>query len=85
MINLTASTKRFYDGLRRAKAAVESMTATCKKRLQVGPPRYFVPVCVRTPIGFVGGPSGYIEVPEAERDRGPIIVEMDEMEAQASA
>jgi len=40
-----------------------------------GPPRYFLPVCVLTPVGFVGGPSGYQEVTEGEAGRGPIIVE----------
>ncbi len=41
--------------------------------IREGPPRYFCPICVRTQIGFVGGPSGYLEVTEAEKDRGPII------------
>jgi len=40
-----------------------------------GPPRYYLPVCVNTPLGFIGGPSGYQEVGEDERDRGPVIVE----------
>ena len=43
--------------------------------LTLGPPRYFVPVCVRTPGGFVGGPSGYAEVPADRVPDGPIIVE----------
>ena len=40
-----------------------------------GPPRYYLPVCVETPLGFIGGPSGYMEVGKDERDRGPVIVE----------
>ena len=39
-----------------------------------GPPRYFLPICVQTPMGFLGGPSGYQEVGEDERDRGSVIV-----------
>jgi len=54
------------------------MTAPTPK-LTLGPARYFVPVCVRTPLGFVGGPSGYHEVTEAEaRDAGPIVVKAAE-------
>jgi len=40
-----------------------------------GPPRYYLPICVKTPLGFMGGPSGYVEVGADERDRGPVIVE----------
>jgi len=41
-----------------------------------GPPRYFRPVCVRTPQGFVGGPSGYHEVSEKEaKGAGPIVID----------
>jgi len=40
-----------------------------------GPPRYYLPVCVLTPVGFVGGPSGYQEVGENEKERGPVIVD----------
>ena len=29
-----------------------------------GPPRLFVLVCVLTPLGFIGGPIGWIEVDE---------------------
>jgi len=35
------------------------------------PPRYFAPVCIRTPLGFLGGPSGYCEVSESEKGQGP--------------
>ena len=42
-----------------------------------GPPRYYLPICIRTPLGFLGGPSGYMEVDEDERDRGPVIVETE--------
>ncbi len=38
-----------------------------------GPPRYFVPICVLTPVGFIGGPSDYQEVGEDEKDQGPIV------------
>jgi len=40
----------------------------------VGPRRYFVPVCIRTKLGFIGGPSGYCETTE-ENAKGarPII------------
>jgi len=40
-----------------------------------GPPRRFAPVCVRTSLGFVGGPSGYVEVSEGIEWDGPVIVE----------
>ena len=42
-----------------------------------GPPRYFLPVCVLTSAGFIGGPSGYQEVGEDEQNRGPIIERAD--------
>ena len=38
-----------------------------------GPTRYFVPVCVRYPHGFVGGPDGYEET--EDKDAKTIIVE----------
>lgn len=40
-----------------------------------GPPRYFVPVCIKLPWGFLGGPSGYKEVPPEALPNGPIILE----------
>jgi len=46
-----------------------------RDRIIEHPPRYFAPVCIRTPLGFLGGPSGYCEVGESERGRGPIVVE----------
>lgn len=53
--------------------------AADKKKVAIncreGPPRYYRPVCARTSLGFVGGPSGYMEVGEDERERGPVIVE----------
>ncbi len=44
-------------------------------KLTLGPPRYYCPVCVRRECGFIGGPSAYREVPEKDKNRGPIIVE----------
>ena len=46
-----------------------------RDELSLGPARYFVPVCVLTRFGFVGGPSGYREVPADKVPSGPIIVE----------
>jgi len=43
--------------------------------LRLGEPRYYVPVCLRWPEGFAGGPIGYREVTEEDKQRGPIIVE----------
>ncbi len=40
-----------------------------------GPPRYYLPICVLTPLGFIGGSSGYMEVGEDEKGRGLVIVE----------
>jgi hypothetical protein len=40
-----------------------------------GPTRYFVPVCVRWPWGFVGGPSGYEERSEGDLGECPVIVD----------
>jgi hypothetical protein len=37
--------------------------------------RYFVPICVKTSVGFIAGPSGFLEFPsrrEAE-EAAPII------------
>ena len=45
-----------------------------------GPARYYRPVCVLTAVGFVGGPSGYMEVGEDENDLGPLIVEREKDE-----
>jgi len=45
-----------------------------EQQITEGPPCYFVPICVQTPLGFIGGPSGYQEVGEDEKDRVPIIV-----------
>jgi hypothetical protein len=30
---------------------------------RLGPPRYFVPICVKTSVGFIAGPSGFVEFP----------------------
>lgn len=47
--------------------------------MTLGPPRYYRPVCIRVgSLGFIGGPSGYVEVSESERDSGPVIVEAKE-------
>ncbi len=43
--------------------------------LTLGPPRYFVPVCIRYWFGYIGGPAWYQEVAEKDKNRGPIIVE----------
>ena len=43
--------------------------------LSFGPRRYFVPVCVKTPLGFIGGPSGYCEVSKDDLPEGPIVEE----------
>lgn len=43
-------------------------------RFREGPPRYFVPVCILTPFGFIGGPSGYKEFPADEVPVGPIVL-----------
>jgi len=40
-----------------------------------GPARRFATVCVRTSWGFIGGPSGYVEVPDGIEWDGPVIVE----------
>ena len=43
--------------------------------ITLGPPRYFLPVSVRHPHGFYGGPIGYEEVMEEELPKGPIMIE----------
>ncbi len=43
--------------------------------ITLGPPRYYAPVCIQWPWGFTSGPAGYREVTEAEKGRGPIVVE----------
>jgi hypothetical protein len=45
------------------------------EEMSFGPPRYFVPVCVLTQHGFIGGPSGYKEVSANRVPEGPIIIE----------
>ena len=45
------------------------------KDLVLGPPRYYCPVCIRWPWGFIGGPFRYLEVSEVEKDRESIIVD----------
>jgi len=42
-----------------------------------GPPRYYLPICVKRPLGFCGGPSGYQEIPENEIERGCVVVKPD--------
>lgn len=44
-------------------------------KLRLGPPRVFVPVSVRWPWGFVGGPSGYVERPADDIGECPVILE----------
>lgn len=48
--------------------------------LHLGPPCYYAPVCIRWPLGFMGGPAGYREVPETEKGRGPIVIETKQKE-----
>uniref|UniRef100_A0A6M3LWG8 Uncharacterized protein n=1 Tax=viral metagenome TaxID=1070528 RepID=A0A6M3LWG8_9ZZZZ len=49
----------------------------CYRYETTGHTRYFVPICIRGPNGFYGGPAGYQEIrdrAEAE-SRAPIILE----------
>ena len=43
-----------------------------------GPPIYYRPICQLTRWGFIGGPCGYREVPETDKEIGPIIVGVDD-------
>ena len=43
--------------------------------LTFGRARYFCPVCILRRIGFLGGPSGYVEIPAEDLDAGPLIIE----------
>ncbi len=43
-----------------------------------GPPRYYLPICILTNIGYSGGPSGYMEIPKSEVTRGYILVDKRE-------
>ena len=43
--------------------------------LTFGPPKFFCPVCIRWPWGFMGGPSGYEEVEENGANQGPVILD----------
>jgi len=47
--------------------------------LILGPARRFVPICIRHPYGFIGGPSGYVE---SETAKAPIIVEWEMTDEQ---
>lgn len=43
--------------------------------LRFGPARYFVPICIRYPHGFQGGPAGYQEMARnLAREQSPIIL-----------
>jgi len=53
---------------------VTSQDGPVRAGLSFGPPRYFVPVCVRRSWGFLGGPSGYCEVPADDLPDGPIVI-----------
>ena len=44
------------------------------KQFEIGKTRYFRPVCIQKRLGFVGGPLGYVEVEENEKDCGPLIL-----------
>ena len=49
------------------------------EQFTLGPSRYFVPICIRHPHGFYGGPAGYQEIrdkAEAEA-RAPIVLEAE--------
>jgi len=60
---------------KRRRANRQGSLDSCRRNVRLGPARYYRPVCVRGPQGFIGSPSGYREVPAAERKRGPLIVD----------
>ena len=48
---------------------------TTHDKLTLGPARYFVPICVRHPHGFYGGPAGYQEMSKSLAVKSaPIII-----------
>ena len=49
--------------------------------LRLGPARYFRPVCIRWPWGFVAGPAGYVEVGPDEAHLGPLVIDPPAAEA----
>lgn len=42
---------------------------------RLGPPRVFVPICIRWPHGFLGGPVGYEERPADDIGECPVIID----------
>ncbi len=51
-----------------------------RKGFRLSPSRYFVPICIERSVGFIGGPSGFVEFPsrrEAE-EAAPIIARRDQ-------
>lgn len=49
--------------------------------LTEGPPRYYRPVCIKWPAGFIGGPSAYEET--EDKDCGPKIVDSRDVRREA--
>ena len=51
------------------------MTPHNNPQLRFGPRRYFVPISIRHPHGYYGGPAGYQEMRQGEaKERAPIIL-----------
>ena len=42
--------------------------------MRFGPPRHFVPVCIRHKHGYYGGPAGYQEMSKELARRTPLII-----------
>jgi len=46
-----------------------------RDHIRLGPPRVYRPICICTPLGFIGGPSGYLEARPDQQDVGPVVVD----------
>lgn len=58
-----------------------SSESSTTRRMTLGPPVYYRPVCYLTPLGFIGGPWRYRAVEtEEEAAKGPIIVDVRKAE-----
>ena len=63
-----------HDAVLRTGYARGAHAVTLLACYRLGPPRYFVPICILYPFGFYCGPAGYEERVEVDESTEPIIV-----------
>ncbi len=50
--------------------------------VRLGPPRLFLPISVKWPLGYYGGPIGYQEMPASDPNPKPIVLEWKNLHSQ---